>query len=695
MGEKSEHRLMDRLVAAYEKPRRPTWRVRLMIFVLVVGPVVVLAAYSYRKASRDLTELTFLRRQAIAYLAAVSLRTKFDGLITIAQTAVDNEATKKLIAEGKWEEALKPTEEIPRNLPYVLILSLYSPDGRFMASIPRSETLAVGTDLSYRPWYKGVSRTWLPYVSDLGKTASAPYENRVLVSVPIKSADGAVIGIFNLSIRIDAFLSWSRAIDAGSSAFVYFTDRLGQVAGHKYLVDDTTADLPDQSAFPPVQKAIAFDRGIELLYDPAIGRQAVVAYEPVLRYGWTAIVEQAADDAFASRDANTRSILLIYGGFVAFNCLLVLLVFRFIDTVAGLRRREKLFLESIGEGLLVLDRRGAVIMANPAAETLLARRLPEMFGMDIADAAPLRDEKGRPVSRDRRPVIRALAGSKVVETGQYVDSTGRAFFVDMNVSPMKIDQEVVGAVVVFRDVTKDQELERAKKEFVSIASHQLLTPVSTSKGYLAMLMEGDFGDFTKQQKEYLGKLLQLNQRMIELVDDLLNLSRVELGVLESTIEPMDVADFMREEIRAIESLASAKKISIRDDFSEHLPEATLPPRLIRIIVQNLLSNAVKYTPDGGSIRVTLRRTVDEQTGENILISVADTGIGIPGKDRAGIFSKFFRAENAQSSNVDGTGLGLYIVKSVVDALKGRIRFETAEGKGTTFIVEIPVRTLAK
>ena len=173
MAEKTEHRLMDHLLAAYEKPGRPTWRIRLFVFLLIVGPVIALAAYSYQKASRDLTELTFLRRQAIAYLAAVSLRTKFDGLVTIAQTSVDNEETKKLIAAGKWDEALKAAEDIPRNLPYVLILSLYSPDGRFMAAIPRSDTLAVGTDLSYRPWYKGVSRNRLPYVSDLGRPATA------------------------------------------------------------------------------------------------------------------------------------------------------------------------------------------------------------------------------------------------------------------------------------------------------------------------------------------------------------------------------------------------------------------------------------------------------------------------------------------------------------------------------------------
>jgi len=691
MGEKNEHRLMDNLLAAYEKSGRASWRIRAMIFVLIVGPVVALAAYSYQKASRDLTELTFLRRQAIAYLAAVSLRTKFDGLVTVAQTSMDSEATKKLILAGEWDEALKTAQELPRNLPYVHILSLYTPEGRFMAAIPRADDLAVGTDLSYRAWYKGVSRTWLPHVSDLGRTAIAPYENRVIVSIPIKSAGGVVIGIFNLSIKADAFLSWSRAIDAGPSAFVYFTDRLGQVAGHKFISDAANADLPDQSSFPPVQKALNFDRGIELLYDPTIGRQAVIAYEPVLRYGWTAIVEQAANDAFAFRDANVRSILLLYGIVVAFNCLLALLILRFIEAIASLRRREKLFLESIGEGLLVLDRRGAVIMANPAAETLLARKFSEMFGMDIADVAPLSDERGRPIPRDRRPVVRALNGSKVIETGQYTDAKGRSFFVDMSVSPVRVDREIVGAVVVFSDVTKERSLEQAKKEFVSVASHELLTPVSASKGYLTMLIQGDFGDFTKQQKEYIGKLYQLNQRMVELVDDLLNLSRIELGVLETSSEPMDMAEFVREEIKVVEPTASKKKISITTDFSDHLPEANLSPRLIRIIVQNLLSNAVKYTPDGGWVRVTLRRTNDEDSGENILLSIADTGVGITAKDRDGIFTKFYRGENALSSGAEGTGLGLYIVKSVVDTLHGRIRYETREGKGTTFIVEIPVK----
>lgn len=685
-----KHRAMDHLLGAYEKGGWAAWRIRAAIFGVIVAPVFVLASYSYARTSRDLTDLTFLRRQAIAYLAAVSLRTKFDGLVTVAETSADNDRVKGLVAQGKWDEALEAVRDMPHNLPYVLILSFYSADGRFMASLPRSDELAVGTDLSYRPWYKGVSRTWAPTVSDLGRTATAPYENRVIVSIPLKDEGGKVLGIFNLSVRLDAFLAWSRAIDAGPSSIVYFTDRLGQVAGHKYLSGSDEARLPDQSAFPPVQRALGFDRGIDLLFDPALGSEAVVAYEPVLRYGWTAIVEQTADDAFASRDQNVRAMLVVYALLISLNVLLAFLTIHFIDVIIGLRRREKSFFESVGEGLLVLDRKGAVIMANPASESMLGRRLNAMFGKDIDEVAPLRDEQGRPVPRALRPTMRALAGMKVIERGQYVNADGEPFFINQTAAPVRLDKEIVGAVVAFRDVTKDQLLEQAKNEFVSIASHQLLTPVSAAKGYLSMLLAGDFGDFSREQKEYLGKLFQLNQRMIELVDDLLNLSRVELGVLDTAFEAVDVKEFMRNEIKAIEPSAQKKKIALAEDLDGPVPDVRVPPRLLRVVLQNLLSNAVKYTPEGGRVTVTLRPTKDG-TVEHVLFSVTDTGIGIPSKDRERIFTKFYRAENARNSGNDGTGLGLFIVRSVVDALRGTVRFESVEGKGTTFSVEIPVR----
>lgn len=691
MAARRSRSLTDRLLDAYARPGRRSLGIRVLIFALIVGPVITLAAYNYRRAVTDLTDLTFLRRQAIAYLAAVSLRTKFDGIVTIAQTSLDNDAIRAMIVAKDYKGATESLTDIERNLSFVEYLSLISPDGRFLWSVPEAKGVALGSDLSYRPWYKGFIRTGQPTVADLTRTIAEPHQNLSILSMPVHDKNGKLMAILNVSLNMDAFLSWSRAIDAGPSAFVYFTDRTGQVAGHKYISDPANADLPDQSAFPPVQKALRFERGIELLYDPTIGEDAVVAYEPVLRYGWTAIVEQTAKDAFASRDASARMLLLLYTAIVALNVLLAILVLRFIGALAGARRREKMVIDSVGEGLLIIDARGAVIMANPAAEGMLGRKFADMFGKDIDEVAPLRDAKGVPVPRDRRPIVRALAGAKVIENGQYVDAKGRPFIIQQTTTPMRMDREVVGAVVVFRDVTKDLELEIAEKQFVSAASRQLMTPVSASKGFLTMLREGNFGTLSAQQREYLDKLYDLNQRMTEIVDDLLNLSRVELGVSETAVENIDLKDFLHDELKAMEPLARKKKIVMDEDLDGVMPPFSSAPGLLRMVVRNLLSNAVKYTQPGGRITVTLRHTRVDGTDERVLFTVSDTGIGIPAKDRAMVYDKFHRGGNAQDLGDEGTGLGLYIVKAAVAALKGSVWFESTEGKGTSFSVELPAR----
>ncbi|MFC1608717.1 PAS domain-containing protein [Patescibacteria group bacterium] len=239
------------------------------------------------------------------------------------------------------------------------------------------------------------------------------------------------------------------------------------------------------------------------------------------------------------------------------------------------------------------------------------------------------------------------------------------------------------------DITAEKEIDKAKTEFVSLASHQLRTPLSSMNWNAQMLLAGDAGEMTDEQKEFVEEIYGSTQVMNNLVNALLNTSRIDLGTF--AIEPKDT-DFekvVRSVLKEIKPQIDEKKQTVEENFEE-LPLISADPNLLRIVFQNLISNAVKYTPENGSINVDILKK-----DKNVLIKISDTGYGIPKGQQSKIFSKLFRAENIINRDVEGTGLGLYIVKSIIDESGGKIWFESEEDKGTVFYVEIPLSGMKK
>ena len=239
-----------------------------------------------------------------------------------------------------------------------------------------------------------------------------------------------------------------------------------------------------------------------------------------------------------------------------------------------------------------------------------------------------------------------------------------------------------GLAVLF-DITEEKELDRAKTEFVSLASHQLGTPIATVKWYIDVLLSPDLGELTPKQKEYLERIYKVNQNMIELVDTLLNVSRIEIGSIAMEKKSTNVPEIIESIFLELSSQIESKRIQIQKEYNGNLDNINSDPKLLRIIAQNLLSNAIKYTPEGGAVSVVLKQSWNERA-----IIVSDTGIGIPATQQDKIFNKLFRARNTRTLKGDrGTGLGLYLVKSLVETLGGKISFVSEENKGTTFTVK--------
>ncbi len=240
-----------------------------------------------------------------------------------------------------------------------------------------------------------------------------------------------------------------------------------------------------------------------------------------------------------------------------------------------------------------------------------------------------------------------------------------------------------GLAMIF-DITEQKLLDKAKTEFVSLASHQLRSPLATTKWLTEMLASGDIGELSPKHKEYVDKLHTANEDMIDLVDVLLNVSRIEMGSLTVDMKQTNVEELTESIFGELAFLINKKQINIVKEYNGLFQNIQSDPKLLRIVIQNLITNALKYTPSGGTIAVTFEESSGEKT-----ITVSDTGLGIPESQQGLIFTKLFRADNVRGLNdSQGTGLGLYLVKSVMDSIGGSISFVSQENKGSAFTITL-------
>lgn len=231
-------------------------------------------------------------------------------------------------------------------------------------------------------------------------------------------------------------------------------------------------------------------------------------------------------------------------------------------------------------------------------------------------------------------------------------------------------------------------IENITSDFVSLASHQLRTPLSAVKWTTEILMSKKAGPLTAKQQQYLREIYRSNERAINLVNDLLDVSRIQEGQIHLDLRTTRVEDIIEEIIEDFYTLIKAGKISVNFEIiNGPLPKIETDTEKVKRILINLFSNAVRYTPGGGKIRIEA-----EKNRSFLKISVADTGVGIGREDQKKIFSKFFRSTKVIKFAPDGTGLGLFISKALVEALGGKMDFKSTEGKGTVFFFTLPFKS---
>jgi two-component system, OmpR family, phosphate regulon sensor histidine kinase PhoR len=345
-----------------------------------------------------------------------------------------------------------------------------------------------------------------------------------------------------------------------------------------------------------------------------------------------------------------------------------------IRTLKDERNLSAAILGSMVEGVAVVDAADRVVFSNAGFAEILGLDLPPKIGSALVESVRQTELI--------EAVHKVLSGEPAVRA-EIVTGTLRQRFFAATATAVR-GGEKSGAVLVLHDITDLRKLERVRRDFVANVSHEFKTPLTAIQGFAETLLAGAVDD-PENRGRFLGIILEHSRRLARLTDDLLKLSKMDADRLEIEIRRLAVAQLMESCLETAQRRAGEKNISISVNFPKNMPDIAGDRRLLTEVLQNLLDNATQYTPPGGQIMVSV-----ETNSHEAVISVADTGIGIPRADQPRIFERFYRVDVARSREVGGTGLGLAIAKHLVEIHGGRIWVESEVGQGSQFHFTVPL-----
>ncbi len=363
---------------------------------------------------------------------------------------------------------------------------------------------------------------------------------------------------------------------------------------------------------------------------------------------------------------------------------------------------------SISEGVIVVDTNNVVQVFNQSASTITGWDQNEAIGLDQHSVLMLVDDKGGAISNEMNPISKTLSSGEAhkYDHGRLQSKNQKMVELDLVVSPIKDSNgSVTAAIGIFRDVSKERNEEKQRAEFISTASHEMRTPVAAIEGYLALALNDKVSKIDSSARGYLEKAHVSTQHLGKLFQDLLTAAKSEDGRLTNHPEVVEVGQYLDEIIEGVRFTAEKKGLLMEADFAgaqsnvgtitagapvvRPVAYVFVDQERIREVITNLFDNAVKYTEEG-------KITIGMSTSENeVHITVADTGPGIPKEDVPHLFQKFYRVDNTATRQVGGTGLGLFICRKIVELYNGKIWAESVVGKGSVFYVSLPRLTPEK
>lgn len=367
------------------------------------------------------------------------------------------------------------------------------------------------------------------------------------------------------------------------------------------------------------------------------------------------------------------------------------------NELSAVANRSELIINSIGDGVMSLDGQGSIELINPAAQKLLGWGKEEAMNLNYKSIIKLLNAQGQPVDGEQDPILEAMNTNQEYRTNNLTINTksDQKFYTSIVVSP-KSEQAGQGVILTFRDITKEVREEREQAEFISTASHEMRTPVASINGFLGLALNPKVSQIDAKARDFLTKAQAATEHLGRLFQDLLDVAKTEDGRITNVPKVLDIVPFVGEIVQGLTPKAEAKNLRIN-----YLPNSTMAnsdrtitPVIytnldndhLREVTDNLIENAIKYTLRG-EVTVNVSTSGDDK----VLISVKDSGIGIPAEDIPHLFQKFYRvdSEEVRANQIGGTGLGLYLSRRLVEMMGGRMWVESEYKTGSTFFVELP------
>ncbi len=362
------------------------------------------------------------------------------------------------------------------------------------------------------------------------------------------------------------------------------------------------------------------------------------------------------------------------------------------ETAHAAEAQNRLILESAGDGIYGIDLQGKTTFANKAASAMVGYSLEELIGQPIHDLIHHSYPDGSPYPIHECPIYATMADGEMhtVENEVLWRKDGTSFPIEYTSTSLTKDETIVGAVVTFRDITERLKVDRMKTEFISTVSHELRTPLTSVFGSLGLMRGGAVGELSDQAKKMIDIAYKNTDRLIRLINDILDLEKMESGRMQYKLESLEISKLVERSIEA--NKAYARQYNVSFSLVGRVPKVKIHGDRDKLeqVLTNLFSNAAKFSPENGVVEVAIT-----PADEAVRVSVSDHGLGIPEEFCHRIFEKFSQADSSDTRQKGGTGLGLAICKAIVEELGGTIGLESETGKGTTVYFDLPIPSQAE